>query len=86
MKHVKPKYCGYTVGNFTKVTQCADCKRTALYEDQHPYEYCPECGGEVFESETPYKWVPEVRTWELRWGCIPWIVSREPGYWKKRGE
>ena len=86
MKYIKPMYHGYTVGDFIDVTQCVECKRTAHGRDQHFRACCPDCGGTVIELDTPHKWVPEVRTWELRWGCVPWIVSREPGYWKKKGE
>jgi hypothetical protein len=45
---IAPYYHRYK-GGFSNITRCNTCGRTALREDQHPAECCPECGGNVLD-------------------------------------
>lgn len=73
--HIKPKYLGYN-GGYSRVTICAVCGRTALYEDQHPAKPCPECGGTIVEWD--YDDAPHVRlTFKGKWVDNEWILSAD---------
>lgn len=81
---VAPTYYGYNKGTWANVTQCEDCLRTGLYEDQPPsVRCCPECGGKVKNIGTGKYHEPEMETFYL-WG-IP--IGKEivvAGYWEVR--
>lgn len=66
--HVPPKYHGYK-GGFDNVTICEECQRTALYEDQHPVDPCPNCGGKIkdgFIGKYSFDLAAEVYCWKLK--------------------
>ena len=44
--HLKPRYYRYC-GGWTNVCICRECKSIGLYEDMHPVNPCPFCGGIV---------------------------------------
>jgi hypothetical protein len=79
--HRSPVYNAHKAQEYVNVTQCIECKSTAMYEDQHPINPCGSCGGEV-KQITSRRWVKAVYS-----GCWPW--SRKlvaAGYWRKRDE
>lgn len=63
-ENVAPQYHGYN-GSFDNITQCVDCNRTALYEDQHPVGCCPNCGGKIKEGAVG-RWSENRKKWLLR--------------------
>lgn len=49
-EHIEPNNYYYATryeNGFAEITQCIDCKRTGLYEDQYPTSPCIKCGGVV---------------------------------------
>lgn len=86
MKHIPPRYYGYVPGTFAKVTACVDCQRIALYNDQHPVNACPDCGGKVKELCSG-RWEPPIRKWRWTLKPIPKLklVTVVRGYWVLRG-
>ena len=81
-KHAPPRYYGYKPGTFATVTMCTKCCRTALREDQHPVNPCPDCGGPVRDA-CAGRWEPPVVKW--RWTPLPHRVTVTSGYWILRG-
>lgn len=73
--HIKPKYHGYR-GGYANVSVCGTCGRTALYEDQHPVDPCPECGDSVYDTVTspPPDYVKKIRA---KWVSDVWVFSKD---------
>jgi len=51
---------------FASITICKECKRIALYEDQHPSYPCTNCGGKVLEEEKAAYWDFKEEKWVFR--------------------
>ena len=77
MKNIKPKYYGYIGNNrWTSITICKKCGTRALYEDRHPVDPCPDCGGKL--KEDIGKFIPVVANIKLLWINFPIVID---GYW-----
>ena len=64
VRHRRPSYYGYT-GGWADLSECNDCKRIALYEDMHPAECCPNCGGVVVNNKVGV-WEESEHRWKTR--------------------
>lgn len=62
-RHCPPRYYGYH-GGWADITICPDCKAHALYEDRHPVDPCPDCGGEL--KEAVGKWDSSAGLWQVK--------------------
>jgi len=62
--NLAPKYLFYK-GEFANLTQCNECKGIGLYEDQHPVDPCPNCGGKV-KPGLIGRWNYKKQMWEVR--------------------
>lgn len=51
---------------FAKVNVCTVCNRTALYEDMHKANPCPNCGGQIQERAFVGIWNRKRRKWLKR--------------------
>lgn len=60
------------------ITVCEECGLRAKYEDCHPANPCPNCGGKV--KETVGKWVTTVKP------VLFGLLRKERGYWLLRKE
>jgi predicted RNA-binding Zn-ribbon protein involved in translation (DUF1610 family) len=60
------------------VTVCRDCGLRAKYEDAHPVDPCPNCGGEMVKSVG--KWSTTVKPLLFGW------IRREQGKWVLKDE
>lgn len=66
MKHLKPRYYGYAgKGTYANICKCTDCELTGMYEDLHPANACPDCGGKVKESGS------------AKWDGQLWLTSKQ---------
>ena len=63
--HSPPQYHGYK-GCFVNVNVCSVCSRTALYEDMHVTNPCPDCGGKIKEKEFAGIWDKKRKKWLKR--------------------
>ena len=83
--HIPPSYWGYK-GGFGNITVCDTCGRTALYENQHPTDPCPSCGGHISSylkgtyDNIVGRWVPPV-TKKYGWFNLR-TKEVKPGYWE----
>jgi hypothetical protein len=93
MINIAPQYYGYKKGTWANITICNNrqCRRTALYEDQHPTDCCPDCGETV--AERVGKWHDKVTKGKTIWpafGLIssPWFKTEtiKEGYWEVKPE
>lgn len=63
--HSPPQYHGYK-GGFANVNVCSVCSRTALYEDMHVTNPCPDCGGKIKEKKFAGIWDKKRKKWLKR--------------------
>ena len=79
--HVKPSHfvrVTRVYRSWCTITVCGDCGLRAKYEDCHPVEPCPNCGGKL--AEMVGRWVRVRRgTWWKLWtdAVYRWQVKGE---------
>lgn len=77
MKHeIEPFYHGYN-GGYDTVSYCVECDSQGLYEDLHPSNPCPFCGGNIRDNRLGIWIKPEYKT-----KFLFFKEKVKDGYWK----